>query len=265
MKSANLGSEPSGTSIEPIDHRKAGTIQSVSTAALFLRVLAAGSEPRALGEIAKNAGTSRPMAHRYLQSLVREGLAVQDPGSGFYDLGPLALGIGVAALRRCDPIEVAATEMKRLVSHSSVSGGIAIWTDRGPTLVRWYRSSIFSINSLGLGDVLPVDNTACGLLFQAFLPASKIAVARKAQPANFRGSQPSVQTLEIYREQQWVELRQHLLPHVAGQAVPVFDAQGEICCVMTTVANLEDDLTDEIGAELRALAIEVNRSAAGIV
>lgn len=161
---------PDEIATAPSDHRKAGTIQSVSTAAGFLRVLANASGPLALGVIAKRAGTSGSMAHRYLQSLVREELAVQDPASGHYDLGPLALGVGVAALRRLDPVELAASEMKQFAERTAASAGVAIWTERGPTLVRWYRSAVFSINSLALGDVLPLDNSACGLMFQAFLP-----------------------------------------------------------------------------------------------
>lgn len=247
----------------PASHRKAGTIQSVSTAAAFLRVLADAAGPLALGVIAKRAGTSGSMAHRYLQSLVREELAVQDPASGHYDLGPLALGVGVAALRRLDPVELAATEMKRFAARTAASAGVAIWTERGPTLVRWYRSAVFSINSLALGDVLPVDNTACGLMFQAFLPEERIARARGYQPEGFRGSPPAAAVLAEVRATGWCELKGHLLPHVAGQAVPVFDPQGEIACVMTTVANLGDEVSDAIGSDLREVAINLGKATAG--
>ncbi|GGB27787.1 IclR family transcriptional regulator [Allosediminivita pacifica] len=246
-------------------HRKAGTIQSVSTAATFLRVLANASGPLALGVIAKRAGTSGSMAHRYLQSLVREELAVQDPASGHYDLGPLALGVGVAALGRLDPVELAADAMKDFAARTAASAGVAIWTERGPTLVRWYRSAIFSISSLGLGDVLPLDNTACGLIFQAYLPQDRVASARATQPESFRGSPPTEDRLAEVRASGWLELQGHLLPHVAGQAVPVFDAQGEIACVMTTVANLGDALSSEIGRELSEVAINLSKATAGRV
>ncbi|SDG90795.1 IclR family transcriptional regulator [Alloyangia pacifica] len=254
---------PDGIDTAPSEHRKAGTIQSVSTAAGFLRVLANASGPLALGVIAKRAGTSGSMAHRYLQSLVREELAVQDPASGHYDLGPLALGVGMAALRRLDPVELAAREMKQFAERTAASAGVAIWTERGPTLVRWYRSAVFSINSLALGDVLPLDNSACGLMFQAFLPEDRIARARVSQPEGFRGSRPDPGVLAEVRATSWCELKGHLLPHVAGQAVPVFDPQGEIACVMTTVANLGDEVTDAIGRDLREVALTLSKATAG--
>ena len=223
---------------ENLDRKRSGNIQSVSIATRFLNILANGTEPMALGAIAREAGTGSPTAHRYLQSLVKEGLAMQDPQTGYYDLGPTALNIGISALKRVDPVEIAARYMKDLAGGVAASAGVAIWTERGPTVVRWYRSALFSISSVGLGDVLPVDNSACGLVFQAYLPEGQIEQARKLQPSHFRGRRASVRQREDVRQACWAELTDHLLPGITGQAVPVFDAQQEIVCVMTTVTNL---------------------------
>ncbi|UUX49276.1 IclR family transcriptional regulator [Nisaea acidiphila] len=218
--------------------KRPGTIQSVSIAVRFLRVLANAEEPLALAELARRTDSGRSTAHRYLQSLVKEGLATQDPASGFYDLGPTALSVGIAALKRTDAVEIAAQHMKDLAARVAASTGVAIWTERGPTLVRWYRSAYFSISSVGLGDILPVDNSACGLVFQAFLPVSQIEEARRLQPRAFRGKRPTEDALQNIRTTFRAEFTSHLLPDITGQAVPVFDAQQEIACVMTTVTNL---------------------------
>lgn len=245
--------------------KRAGTIQSVSIAARFLNILANADEPLIMGEIARRAGTTGSSAHRYLQSLVKEGLASQDPASGFYSLGPASLNIGMAALKRVEPVEIAARHMKDLAERSAASAGVAIWTDRGPTLVRWYRSAYFSISSLGLGDILPVDNTACGYVFQAFLPDSMTNAAREVQPPHFRGKKPSEKTLKMVREKNWVELSSHLLPDVVGQAVPVFDAQNEIVCVMTTINNLGQPRDIEDAQTLQEKAIQVARETGGFL
>lgn len=226
--------------------KRSGTIQSVAIATRFLNTLANAECELALGEVARRTGTGGSTAHRYLQSLVKEGLAKQDPLTGLYDLGPTALNIGIAALKRVDAVEIAAQHMKALTLRHAASGGVAIWTPRGPTLVRWYRSAYFSINPLALGDILPIDNTACGLVFQAFLPKAVIDDARKQQPMHFRGSRPSEALLDEVRQRCWSEMTSHLLSNVTGQAAPVFDAQQEIVCAMTTVSDLgqmraEDD------------------------
>lgn len=218
--------------------KRSATIQSISIATRFLDVLANAESGLPLGEVARRTGTGGSTTHRYLQSLVKEGLAKQDPASGLYDLGQAALNIGIAALKRVDVVEIAAQHMKSLAHRCAVSGGVAIWTDRGPTLVRWYRSAYFSVNPLALGDILPVDNTACGLVFQAFLPSETITVARNQQPDHFRGTPPTKTILEAIRHNHWSDLTSHLLSGVAGQAAPIFDAQGEIACVVTTVADL---------------------------
>ncbi|MTH98344.1 IclR family transcriptional regulator [Roseibium sp. RKSG952] len=217
--------------------RRTGTVQSVAIAGRFLRILTNAETPLPLGLIARKAGTGSPTAHRYLQSLVKEGLARQDPATGFYDLGPAALDIGAAALKRVQPVELAARVMKDLANGSASSAGVAIWTERGPTLVRWYRSAYFAISSVGLGDVLPIDNSACGYVFQAFLPQGRIEAARAMQPDHFRGNAPDSDRLATIRQTCRAELTDHLLPGIAGQAVPVFDAQQEIVCALTTVTN----------------------------
>jgi len=257
-------SEEDGKDVAETVRKRSGNIQSVSIATRFLNILANAAEPMALGKIAREAGSGGPTAHRYLQSLVKEGLAMQDPQTGFYDLGPTALSIGIGALKRIQPVEIAARHMKELAGGIAASAGVAIWTDRGPTVVRWYRSSLFSISSVGLGDVLPVDNSACGLVFQAFLPDSQIDMARKLQPAHFRGKRASRGRLEDVRKTCWAELTDHLLPGITGQAVPVFDAQQEIACVMTTVANLGLMLRPEDQRALFERAKQAVRETGGI-
>ncbi|WP_323038344.1 IclR family transcriptional regulator [Gemmobacter sp.] len=218
--------------------KRASTIQSISIAMRFLTIMATAERALPLGDLARAAQTGRSTAHRYLQSLVKEGLATQDPASGHYDLGAAALGIGIAALRRVDAVELAGVQMKQLAQHHAMSGGVAIWTDRGPTVVRWYRGAHFSINPLGLGDVLPIDNTACGHVFQAWLPRAQIEQVRRVQPTHFRGTPPGRAVIERVRSERWSEMTSHLLSGVTGQAAPVLDAQGELACVVTTVADL---------------------------
>ncbi|KTC36766.1 IclR family transcriptional regulator [Pseudomonas sp. ABAC61] len=259
----NTSQNPLDDTQDPPSEKRSGVIQSVSIAARFLNTLANAEGELALGEVARRTGTGGSTAHRHLQSLVKEGLAKQDPASGLYDLGPAALSIGIGALKRIDAVDIAARHMKTLAQRHAASGGVAIWTDRGPTLVRWHRSAYFSINPLALGDILPIDNTACGLVFQAFLPKAVIEAARKQQPAHFRGSPPSAAVLEEVRQKHWAEMTSHLLSNVTGQAAPVFDAQQEIVCVMTTVTDLGQLQSPEDRLALFHEASLVNQATGG--
>lgn len=235
--------------------KRSGIIQSVTVAARFLDILANADGPLPLNEIARRGKTGSPTAHRYMQSLISAGLVAQNEISGRYDLGPATLNIGLGALRRIDAVEIAANHMKTMSSKIAASCGVAIWTERGPTIVRWYRSAYFSISTVSLGDVLPLDNSACGQVFQAYLSADKINAARKLQPAGFRGKAPNSATLSAVREAPLTELNEHLFNSLTGKAVPVFDAQNELVCVMTTV-SLISAAEEESHAELLAEAAE---------
>ncbi len=245
------------------DAKRATTIQSISIAMRFLNILATAERALPLGELARLSRTGRSTAHRYMQSLVKEGLAVQDPVSSHYDLGAAALSIGIAALRRVDAVEMAGLQMKQLAGNHAISGGVAIWTERGPTLVRWYRSALFSISPVQLGDVLPVDNSACGQVFQAFLPRATIEAARRIQPASFAGDPAPRALIERIRRDSWAELTNHLLPGITGQAAPVLDAQGELSCVVTTVTDLGKLNAPGDRLALQDVARLINRATGG--
>ncbi|UFS67554.1 MULTISPECIES: IclR family transcriptional regulator [Paracoccus] len=243
--------------------KRSATIQSISIAMRFLNILATAQRALPLAELAQLSRTGRSTAHRYMQSLVKEGLAVQDPASSRYDLGPAALSIGIAALRRVDAVEIAGTQMKQLTENHGLSSGVCIWTERGPTIVRWYRSAQFSITAVSLGDILPVDNTACGMVFQAYLPRAQIEAARRIQPRHFRGTPPGKAVIDRIRAEGWAELTSHLLSNVTGQAAPILDAQGELTCVVTTAADLGKLNSPQAGLALRDAARLINRATGG--
>jgi DNA-binding IclR family transcriptional regulator len=102
-------------------------------------------------------------------------------------------------------------------------------------------------------------------VFQAFLPKAVVDAARKQQPAHFRGSPPSRALLDEVRERCWAELTSHLLSNVTGQAAPVFDAQQEIVCAMTTVTDLGQLQSAEDRDALFHEALQVNQSTGGLV
>ena len=75
---------------------------------------------------------------------------------------------------------------------------------------------------------------------------------------------PTKAVLEDVRSACWSELTSHLLSNVTGQAAPVFDAQGELVCVMTTVADLGQLKSPEDRRALFHAANRVNQSTGGL-
>jgi DNA-binding IclR family transcriptional regulator len=74
----------------------------------LLRALADAQSALSLKDLAASAAMPASKAHRYLVSFGRSGLVTQDAVTGRYDLGPLALTVGLAALGRVNAARVGA-------------------------------------------------------------------------------------------------------------------------------------------------------------
>ncbi len=153
-------------------------------------------------------------AHRYLPEPGERGSGAAGSGQWFLRSGPCRAEHRLAALRRVDAVDIAARHMKNLTLEHTMS---AAWPS-GRTAARpWCAGSAARISRSThwlSAIILPIDNTACGLVFQAFLPPAQIAAARDHQPAHFRGSPPDAATLEEISQSCWAEKTSHLLSNV---------------------------------------------------
>jgi DNA-binding IclR family transcriptional regulator len=156
-------------------HRSMGQqgIQSVEVAAPLLLALAHAGGPLTLSALAKNAGMPSAKAHRYLVSLIRVGLVEQDAATGLYDLGALALEIGLASLGRLDAVKLADESMASLREATGETVALAIWGNFGPTYIRLLQSRRPVTVNLQIGSVMPMTYTASGLCFAAFMPQAE--------------------------------------------------------------------------------------------
>ena len=136
--------------------------------------------PLALKDLSAQSDLDPSGAHRYLASFVRCGLVRQEADSR-YDFGPLALQIGLAAMRRIEPVQLAEQALPELVAETGYTALLAVWSNRGPTVVRWQRSREPLVTNLGLGSVLPISRSAAGTVLVAFLPQAVTAEALAAE------------------------------------------------------------------------------------
>ncbi|MEY2771732.1 MAG: HTH-type transcriptional regulator YiaJ, partial [Pseudomonadota bacterium] len=149
------------------DKSRAG-IQSVEVGFALLDVLAQQRQPLMLRDLAAAAGMSAAKAHRYLVSFQRLGLVVQDSASTLYELGPAALRLGLSALSRVDAVRMARERLPGLMHALGHTLALAVWGNRGPTLVHWQESPLAVPVNLRLGDVMPMLSSATGRCFAAF-------------------------------------------------------------------------------------------------
>ena len=114
-------------------------------------------------------------------SLIRAGLAEQDRESGRYRLGPLALELGLTALRTMDVLKFGAEVIADLRAEIDETVLLAIWGNKGPVVARWEESTRPVASNVRAGWVMPLANSATGRLFAAHLPDAVTAPILKAE------------------------------------------------------------------------------------
>jgi DNA-binding IclR family transcriptional regulator len=241
-------------------------IQSVEVGLRVLDVLTRADGALALKDISRLTGLSASQAHRYLASLMRQDMVLQDPTTGRYDLGKAALRVGLAALNRLDMVQVAEEGLRTLVARVSQTAMLGIWGERGPTAVRWRRGRSLIFASVGVGASFPLLQSATGHVFLAYLPASitRPIVEAELTEAAAKGvvrTEADVETMiATVRRQRYAELDDHFVPGIWALAAPVFDFQGEIVAALTLMGNASDgvEARDRARAELLSVAGETS-------
>jgi len=216
-------------------------IQSVEIGGALLGALAEAEGPLHLGDLARRAGLSPAKAHPYLVSFGHLGLIVQERVSGRYDFGPLALGIGLAALRRLNPLQAALAGLADLVAATGHTGAIAVWGSHGPTVVHIHESDRPLHVNLRVGSVMSLRNTATGRIFAAHMPEGSIAAALAREGASdsraIGGLADGDATLAETNAQARIRglacVVDFPIPGISALSAPVFDHTGALTLAMT--------------------------------
>jgi DNA-binding IclR family transcriptional regulator len=214
-------------------------IKSIEVGARVLGALERGRGPMSLSEVAAGAGLHPSKVHRYLVSLVRTGLAAQSVETGLYNLGPVARALGVEALRRTDPVSVVSAYAMALRDESGHTVNVAVWGDAGPELVRWDTGAHALPIVVRVGSVLPLLDSAVGLVFFTYLDTATTAeVLRSQQEEEATGRRTAAELREIaesVRRDGFAATRNKMILGLSALAAPVFGADGSLEAVIGLV------------------------------
>ncbi|QNP60107.1 IclR family transcriptional regulator [Paenacidovorax monticola] len=245
-------------------------IQSVEIGSALLLELARHVRPIALKDLAKAAGMTAGKAHPYMVSFLKVGFVTQTD-AGHYELGPLALQLGLARLQRLDPVKEASQFIEALAEETGQSVAVAVWGNLGPTIVRLEEPIEPLHVNLRTGTVMSLANTATGRLFAAYLPpkvVEKMLQDELARQSVSDGAHPPVTPEAI--EAALAETRRHGLSRTLGQPIPgidalcapVFDSAGHLVLgllVMGPAATFDSSWDGKVAVPLRQCALSVSR------
>lgn len=227
--------------IEDDNPRK--SIQSVEIGARVLLALLKGDGGQSyLREVSDHSGLSRSQTHRYLLAFVNTDMVEQNPATGRYSLGKLAVRLGLAAMAKMDPLRIATEHLEVLLDDLKTTGLLSVWGDYGPTVIRWIDGGIPLFTSMHVGSTLPLQGSSTGILYLAYCPHNQI----KERIERERLEGIIVDELDLAKQVD--EARQHgyartygsVVPGLAAISVPIFESQGRLVATMSILARSQD-------------------------
>lgn len=223
-------------------------IQSIEVGFRVIRAMEAANGLLPLRDIAAAAGMPASKAHLYLASFVQEGVAIQDPETGRYGLGPFAIQLGLSAIRQLDIVGLSREILVQLSEDTGLAAYLSLWGNRGPSIV----SKVDGINqgslSVRLGYVLPLLVSATGKTFFAYLDERRTSEQRDIELAaalRQDSEAGNLETLlqaaqaerEAVRAQGYAISTNKVNSDFSGIAAPIFDYSGNIVAALTILGT----------------------------
>lgn len=266
-KNANASDTPRRPGGRPKSAKPRG-IQSTSSSLDVLKVMLARDRPLHLREIVAELEREASSVYRYLVSFVEAGLVTQDEHSGRYDLGPMAVQLGLAALRRVDGLTAATDQLALLLRTIEADGHVTVWGSHGPTVLRWMGGPSDVVVRVREGTVLPLTTSATGRLWITFMPQERLKAALERELGEMPSRSRQAAAKELSRTT--ATIRDGKLsysygerrPDVDALAAPVFDRSGSMVFAITLVgtgARLSPETHPDVGRQLLSHANTVSQ------
>src|SRR5690606_15848829 len=165
----------SATKETPLPERdRRQRVQAATTGMVLLKALARLGGRASLTVLARHVDENPAKVHRYLISMMEEGLVDQDPISLQYFLGAEAIQIGLVAMRLADPLRIAEPALTRLRQDLEMTCFMAVMGIKGPTIVRFEEPGLPVALNVRVGSVLSLLWSATGRGFLAYLDDTRV-------------------------------------------------------------------------------------------
>jgi DNA-binding IclR family transcriptional regulator len=230
-------------------------IKSVGVSFSILKAFVGRRSALTLKEIGYQSKLPPSKAHRYLQSLIREGMVVQDRRTRQYRLGPTAISFGLEALEHSDPVVSACELLRDVAQTEDVGASVDVFSAMGPICIWYEQGPSYFGAPVRLGSIQSMETSAAGQVFQAFLPEHISATAAKACKRGAEGAislPPSVADAPASAKARGYAIVDSGAGYGVSCAAPVFDARGEICAAVSLFAAAGEE-PSRIDALLLAL------------
>ncbi|PRD64021.1 IclR family transcriptional regulator [Malikia granosa] len=245
---------PSLPSQEAGETRTSRGIQSVEVGGQLLKALAHTGRRMALKDLAREADMTPAKAHPYLVSFGKLGLIEQDPVSGHYGLGPLAMQLGLISLQQVDPVRLAIAALPGLAHKLGCTMSVAVWGGLSPIIIRVEEGPTPVHISMRHGSAASMRHTATGKVFAALRPAEEVAQALAREGHAGALDEPGFAAeLQAVRQGGLSRVQDELHLGISGLAAPVFDGFGRLALVIAAIGPTASMQLDEASPQALTL------------
>lgn len=228
---------------ETSDRDRRQRVQAASTGMALLKALARMGGRATLTGLARHVSENPAKVHRYLISMMEEGLVEQDPVSLQYFLGAEAIQIGLVAMRLADPLRVAEPALIRLRQNLGMTCFLAVMGNKGPTIVRFEEPGLPVTLNVRVGSVLSLLWSATGRVFLAYLDDPQVEVLASQELASISADQratldkkdPIGALKRQVRDSGMAVVRDTNLQGISAISLPLFDFSDRLAAVITVL------------------------------
>jgi DNA-binding IclR family transcriptional regulator len=244
-----------------------GPIQSIERAAAVLRLLARGSGHHGLTDIADSLGLARGTAHGILRTLQRVEFVEQDQATGRYRLGAALLHLGTSYLDANELRSRSINWADTLAARSGQEVRIGMHHDGAVLVVHHVFRPDDSMQTLGIGAMLPLHATALGKVLLAYDPDLSAAARHRELTSLTRRTIVRAQALERVltevRAQGWAGEAEEYMPGEASIAAPI-RIPGGLVIGAIGISGAVDRLCDSTGRPRATLVRQVSQAAEAV-
>ncbi|WP_444634345.1 IclR family transcriptional regulator [Cupriavidus oxalaticus] len=262
FRSKPAAPETPADAASPRTRERRQRVQSAVTGMAVLKGLARLGGRASLTALAAHIDESPAKVHRYLVSLLEEGLVAQESGTQQYHLGYEALQIGMAAMRQADPIRLAEASLVRLRETLEVTCFVAVMGNKGPTIMRFEEPGLPVTVNVRAGSVMPLLWSATGRVFLGLLDETRVqaqareelAEAGPARLALLDREDPIGALRRAVQADDCAWVRDTNLTGISAVAAPVRDYTGRVCAVLTALGatgGFDPSIDGPVGAAVR--------------
>lgn len=231
-------------------------IQSLEFAFEILDHIKQSNDSISVTELAKGMNVSKSKLHRYLVSFVRLGVLIQNKSTYLYSMGPKLVELGLSALNKFDVTSVSEPYIIELAKKINQSFALAIWTDKGPMVVKYYKSKQPINVEVQVGFYTPLLKSAAGKCFASFLPKEQTHELMEKELKEHQLDREEIEEeFKAIRQSKlsYRDIPYSSIPGSKAVASPIFNYSGEIVATLILIAFSEVDELNESSQEIMML------------